>query len=331
MSISSNLRLGAWRSHTILIAAWLAIFLLFKQHHLSLDFEAAEAVLLLGSFLIVLSKLLQMRAIERAGMLLEFIPLFLIISLSFTLVGAGIAAGSITTTDDTLAAADRLLFPFWVWPEVARMVGGERSLTSEVANFAYGSMGWQALLVVTLAAFRKSRSAFDSFVVAWSSALSVTMIVYAFWPAAGAYHYYSMSHLDVPAINAAVGWRQAEILQLLQDGSITTVSWNTLEGMVSFPSFHTAAAVILTRSFWTYKLLRWPGVLLNVIMAGSAVACGGHYFVDILAGAGVGLLSLMLLEQEKFTLRLRRAFGALPLKLGQHDRKGNPATLRQGA
>ena len=44
------------------------------------------------------------------------------------------------------------------------------------------------------------------------------------------------------------------------DGSMTTVPWDNLEGLVSLPSFHTAGAAIVT---WAFRQHPWRNLETN--------------------------------------------------------------------
>ena len=63
-------------------------------------------------------------------------------------------------------------------------------------------------------------------------------------------------------------------------------------GLITFPSFHAAAAVLLGWLYYGNRLLRWPFVLLNAGMALSAIVVGGHYLVDIIGGVVVAILGI---------------------------------------
>ena len=57
-----------------------------------------------------------------------------------------------------------------------------------------------------------------------------------------------------------------------------------LPGLVTFPSFHTAAGIILCAAvFRTWMML--PATLYSVVMIASTPIYGAHYIVDLLAGA----------------------------------------------
>ena len=81
----------------------------------------------------------------------------------------------------------------------------------------------------------------------------------------------------------------AERFHALRAGA--DLDWQRAEGIITFPSFHTAWALLLIASFW-HTRLRWPVLAMNVAMIASTVTTGGHYYVDVLAGAVVAAVVL---------------------------------------
>jgi PAP2 superfamily protein len=81
-------------------------------------------------------------------------------------------------------------------------------------------------------------------------------------------------------------------LMALRDGTMETVSLADVDGIISFPSYHTALALILTASVWKLRWLRWPFVVLNALLIAATPIHGGHYFVDLIAGAAVAVLAM---------------------------------------
>lgn len=73
-----------------------------------------------------------------------------------------------------------------------------------------------------------------------------------------------------------------------------------LPGLVTFPSYHTASGVLLAICFFRTPLF-WPMTLYATIMIASSPIYGGHYFIDIFAGAlfAVGAV-LLLLRREAY-------------------------------
>jgi membrane-associated phospholipid phosphatase len=69
------------------------------------------------------------------------------------------------------------------------------------------------------------------------------------------------------------------------------------------------------------RLLRYPALVLNIAMALSAVPAANHYFVDVIAGCLVALVSIILVrfvtESRKgiFPEPMRRRFSAKKVNL----------------
>ena len=61
----------------------------------------------------------------------------------------------------------------------------------------------------------------------------------------------------------------------------------TIEGLITFPSFHTALAVVTAWAFWGTRYIAGPTLVLNLTVIASTVPVGGHYFVDVFAGAAI--------------------------------------------
>jgi membrane-associated phospholipid phosphatase len=66
------------------------------------------------------------------------------------------------------------------------------------------------------------------------------------------------------------------------------------EGLITFPSFHVAWALLLT---WAFRGRRWlfaAAVILNSLVVASTMTTGWHYFSDLLGGAAVALAAMAL-------------------------------------
>ena len=70
----------------------------------------------------------------------------------------------------------------------------------------------------------------------------------------------------------------------LRSGQMTLISMNNLEGLITFPSFHTTWAILLAFAFRPYRWLFWPMLLLNAAVCISTVTTGWHYATDVLGG-----------------------------------------------
>jgi membrane-associated phospholipid phosphatase len=80
-------------------------------------------------------------------------------------------------------------------------------------------------------------------------------------------------------------------LLALRGGGPLSFDLSQLQGLISFPSYHTVLAVLLTYAH-RRSLLLIPIALVNGIMLFSIPTVGQHYLVDIIAGAAVAVLAI---------------------------------------
>ena len=65
------------------------------------------------------------------------------------------------------------------------------------------------------------------------------------------------------------------------------VAVNDLEGLVSFPSFHVAGALMVT---WAFRRHRWwlmTLIAINIGLVLSTIMTGAHYVIDVIGGAAM--------------------------------------------
>jgi PAP2 superfamily len=81
-------------------------------------------------------------------------------------------------------------------------------------------------------------------------------------------------------------------IQSLHQGTMKVVRFDELEGLVSFPSFHVAGALIV---MWAVRRRRWllvPLVGWNVVLIASTFLTGVHYVIDVIASVPLFLGSV---------------------------------------
>lgn len=75
---------------------------------------------------------------------------------------------------------------------------------------------------------------------------------------------------------------------------MTAIQLNNLEELVTFPSFHTACGVLFAWALWRVRYLWIVGLILNVLMIASTPISGSHYLIDVIAGAGVAYIAIVI-------------------------------------
>ena len=244
--------------------------------------------------LVVAGAAIEHRGSAMIGRFIQSAGLFFALSLLALLVGALLASTNAPLADAALARWDALLrfdwlsgFSYW----------RDRAGVFALLSVVYATLSWQPVLLLgLLAAFGETGHA-GRFLAAWGIALAICMAVFPFAPAHGNFLRHAIDPASVPGIMVPAGWEFAGPFDALRSGAVTRIDRAMLEGVVTFPSFHTAAAILLAAGFAPLRRLALPMCLLNAAMVVSAVYIGAHYLVDILAGIAVALIALILAQR----------------------------------
>lgn len=225
----------------------------------------------------------QRYALTRLAGIMQGLALPVIIG-ALTVIGSVILARhSAALADAELAAADRALR--FDWMALYRQYQAEPALV-DASRWIYTSMHVQ-LPLLTLALFA-SRDATRgwTFITAWWVTSVITLAIFPFFPAAGPFVLNGIEPGDLPNLLRDFPWTTGPTIEGLRSGAITEAS-RALAGLVSFPSFHTAAGVLFAWAAWPYRWLRWPLLTLNLAMIASTLVSGAHYLIDLVGGVAV--------------------------------------------
>lgn len=218
-----------------------------------------------------------------ASVLMSFVTIVLT-ALSYVL-----ASTNLPLCDATLISLDRAIGVDW--PSLVRSIMHQQTLMF-VLNVAYASLHYQCPLLVPVLFFMGQQEKGMQFALAWSIALAATVLISPFTPALGGYLHYQLEPRDFPEVRVVAAWLFAAPFHAVRDGSLNVIDLATLDGIITFPSFHAAAAVLMGWRWLAVPLLRWPMLALNALMLISSVPVGGHYIVDVIAGSLLAILSI---------------------------------------
>ncbi|SFO05722.1 phosphatase PAP2 family protein [Sphingomonas sp. OK281] len=282
---------GAGAAYAAVAIAWIIALLGVAARHLTIAVdEFAMAAVIVGAP-IGMGLCLRGRGLDRLGTIAQGCGLFMAGCLGMTLLTFVLGTADRPLVDPVLAAIDRTLVPTLDWPAAMLWLSHRASLMA-AANWVYESIGWQPVLLIAILGQSGQEHRVWTFLTAWLVTLFVTCALFALFPGIGAYAYFGMAAADVPAMRDPTPWHQAALLAELRGGTLHHVGFVDLDGIVTFPSFHAAAAVILAWAAWSLRAIRWPAIVLNGAMLVSAVPIGGHYLIDIVAGCVVAALGL---------------------------------------
>jgi membrane-associated phospholipid phosphatase len=155
-----------------------------------------------------------------------------------------------------------------------------------VLRWAYGTLSLQILLAIPVMRLLRERDAIWELVFHFHFCLIVTLLASALWPVAGPYQWYAYTApLDLARIITQVNG--------FHDGTLTVVQWAELDGLISYPSFHTATGLFVT---WAARKRWWlvvPMMLLNGVLILATFLMGIHYVMDTFAGGLLFAVSLL--------------------------------------
>jgi hypothetical protein len=210
---------------------------------------------------------------------------------AFSAVGAPLsylaASLNFPLHDNWFEAADKALGLDWFglldWLK-------SHAFASFVLRQVYVSLMPQILVVVLALSLVGRFDALRVFVLAFVFAALATIAISALWPAQGVWLLHGLTDSD--GVQLPVSASSWPVFLGLRDGSFRLLMATGAEGIITFPSLHTALALILAAAMWPLPVLRWLGLGLNALMIVSIPINGSHYFTDMLAGIVIAVLSL---------------------------------------
>lgn len=222
---------------------------------------------------------------------------------SFSLSGvvlSYIGAASTRPVYDAIFARLDLVIGFH-WQDWFYFVSNRPILTS-ILTAGYASLMLQIILSVLYFCWRGTEDKNAALMLNVFIATLATIAIFAIFPALGPSYAVPLLHNASDTLLTNLRDRNgiAELLAL-RDGTFATIDLSHLKGVVSFPSLHTVLAIVLTHSHLRSWLFT-PVLLLNGLMVLSVPVIGGHYLVDVIAGAAVAGATILL------TRPLRRYF-----------------------
>lgn len=159
---------------------------------------------------------------------------------------------------------------------------------------AYLSLHLQTALIPFALVIAGQFARFQHLVAALAIALLATVAVSTFVPALAAFAYVDFKEVGIDPLSASAPYTHVPTMEALRSGALRIIKLDNLEALLTFPSFHTAAALIFAWATWTVRFVRWPSALINALMIAATPVHGAHYFVDVIAGSGVALLAVWL-------------------------------------
>ncbi|HUI13284.1 MAG TPA: phosphatase PAP2 family protein [Xanthobacteraceae bacterium] len=232
----------------------------------------------------------------------ESITQIFLISIFGALLAYGAAAFGLPLHDAELLTADR-----WLGfdPRAYLDFVYAQPLLTLLCPIAYLSMIYQTVIVFVVLSLMRRIDRLHDFCVALVVSLAITIAIFALYPALGWYGYLAVDPADYPKL--PLFWNFVPHLEAVRAGTLHVIPLGDLRGIISFPSYHTAAAMLAVWAIWPVRLARWPMLALNVLMVASAPIEGAHYLVDLGGGLVVGVCAILAASAARNAIRLHWA------------------------
>ena len=233
-------------------------------------------------------------AARTVGRLAPVLGVMALLTSSVALLSYLAAATAWPLQDARFAAWDRALGFDWVaW---FAWLNANPPVAKALSAAYHTSFGQVIGLLVLLTILGRERDLWDFVALFALTSVAVILISIAV-PAVGAAAY----HAPGPAMRASFHplsgvWHLDEFLGV-RDGRIRAISLDRLEGIVQFPSFHTVLAIVTPYALRHVRLVFWPLVALNAVVIVSTLSEGGHYLVDVLAGAVLAAVAIAIVRR----------------------------------
>lgn len=231
---------------------------------------------------------------------LECAALFSLVSMVGALASYVVAGGSRGYTDGTLAAMDRAMGFDWI-----ALYGwfADNPVAATIAKFAYLSIFVTPVMVMFALGLAGQAARARQFLAAFAVALAIALVCFHFFPARSAL----VGHLgERIGYMPAAGTQHIAVIEAARAGTLAPVDPTQLAGIITFPSFHAVMAMLFVWAAWPVRAIRWPIAVVNAAMIVATPIQGTHYLIDLIAGAGVALVSVAWLYTPLIVSRRRR-------------------------
>jgi membrane-associated phospholipid phosphatase len=197
------------------------------------------------------------------------------------------ASAALPLWDETFASWDHSLALDWMgWLAIMN----NHAMLHEIFAAAYSSFLPQAAIVILALALTGHLLHLRVYILSFILTALITIAISAVLPAQGVWGYFQLSPNNYPNITPVTQELHLKIFHGLRDGSFRELVAQGAEGIITFPSLHTAGGLLFIFAMWPVRYLRWVFLLLNITMIVATPVDGGHYFSDVIAGTAAAIL-----------------------------------------
>ena len=225
-------------------------------------------------------RIIQHAALTLQDFLFSMAQLMTLLAISGLTIYLAAYAGTVfPMRDDSLEYFDSLLG--YDWRAVSHWLYNHPTLDGILLQ-AYDSLDLQIVLIIAFTSITYPGKRNCEFLALFLVSVVVTAMIFIFVPVFGMFGKADTETFD-------------RLLDIRAGGSIMT--YNCTASIINFPSYHTVLAILIPYSARHRCWSLIPTFLLNVVMLAATSPEGGHYLVDMLAGAVVAAVSILVVRR----------------------------------
>ncbi len=184
--------------------------------------------------------------------------------------------------DAKLAAFDQALG--FEWPRAIEMFISLPDWVIAVSKELYNSLYRAAMVVAIFLIFSGQHKQLEELTTYFILTAILTNLISGFLPGASAFNFFETPAEVYQQFNPVVGLGYMDDFYALRNGSITDLKLD-INGMVSFPSFHTVFALFLIYVMRNSGVFRYVIALWSIGIVLTTPFDGAHYIADLVGGA----------------------------------------------
>ena len=163
-----------------------------------------------------------------------------------------------------------------------------------IYRVAYASLIPQTIVIILALGFTGKIDQLRKFILAAILSGTVSVLLAGAFPAIGTFAHFGLKPSDFTHVWQSTGLADLRDFLAVRSGSMTILDLRRMQGIIIFPSYHAALALVAGWAFWKSGLawLRWPGVLLALVTIVATPVEGGHYFIDVIVGLAIAAASI---------------------------------------
>ncbi len=232
----------------------------------------------------------QTRIVESVQAFLYGLLYFVTTSLCAVFAAYSVQRLAFPLQDQNLESIDLALG--FKWFDFAHWVDNHFAVQT-IFHLAYDSILAQVFVPLIALAFTNRIGELRTYILAFSIALTTTILISALMPAVGPIALVDPATFKVLEFTGATPLDH--LMRLREAGPLLMKDFPG--GIATFPSFHATIAVLTPLTLRKFRHLFVALLLLNAAMLGATITEGAHYFIDVVAGSCMAIFAYMLAKR----------------------------------